>query len=111
MKLNGIIDDGSSGIIDIKNKSILRSLQKILNDFTYVTSVDLHLQECYPSLYKIIYDNLTFRKNKSRPTKLICQNLFESWEISSDNPTIIDGGRAYMHTSFCSFLFDNKNVD
>jgi len=102
-------DINQNKIVDIKNNKILKSLQKLLNDYPYAESVDLHLQECYPSLYYLISTKLKFLKKLSKPTKLICQNIFEGWDILGDNPKIIYGGRPYNNTSFCSFRFSNEN--
>lgn len=108
IKKSNIDDDY---IIDIKNNKILSELQKILDNFPYAKKVDLHLQECYPSLYYLISSNLKFLNKLSRPTKLICQNIFEGWDMLSDNPRVIYGGRSHIHTSFCSFQFDTNLED
>lgn len=94
-------------IIDLKNKKILDALQKIINKYPFVKLVDLHLQECYPSLYYLIATNLTFLRKKSQPTNLISQNIFEGRDILTDNPKIVYGGRTFNHTSFCSFKFES----
>ena len=101
-------DLSDNEIIDLKNKKILSALQNIINSFAYVKEIDLHLQECYPSLYYLISTELKFIKKRSKPTYLICQNMFEGWDISTDNPKIRYGGRTYNTTSFCSFQFSSE---
>jgi hypothetical protein len=104
-----LCDLSKNQIIDYKNKKILNAIQKLINKFPYVKIVDLHLQECYPSLYYLIATQLTFLKKLSKPTNLISQNIFEGRDILSDNPKIVYGGGTFNHTSFCSFKFESDN--
>ena len=94
-------------IIDFKNKKILNALQTLINKFPFVKSVDLHLQECYPSLYYLIATQLTLLKKLPKPSNLISQNIFEGRNILGDKPTIAYGGTTHNHTSFCSFKFES----
>jgi hypothetical protein len=75
-----IVPEYFQKIIDTKNTYICDEIQKIINSTNEtITKVILNIQEGYPSIYKKLVNTLRFRGRNGKPTKLICQNLYEGW--------------------------------
>jgi len=84
----GKINDTNDYYIDIinyKNNHILGLLQRIMDEaLPDITNIVINIQEGYPTLYKKLVNELLFRREfNGKPTKLICQNLYEGWQDES----------------------------
>ena len=124
-RLPGTTPSDFQRIIDTKNRYICIKLQEILDlSHIHIRKVILNIQEGYPSIYRKLVNDLKFRGINGKPTKLICQNLYEGWiraPITGEPPESLlvrakffeteydKHTRGWLSSCFFSIVFDNSD--